>query len=318
MIRRKKIILSILSIFLILLLTFIFCIAKENSNTSAYSIVSDGLERNYRIHIPPIYNESEATPLVFVLHGGGGTGKGLERYSKFSELSDRENFIVIYPDGIEKHWNDGRRNVKYRTHTENIDDIDFISILKEHITEEYNIDERRIYIVGISNGAMMSHRLACELSDKISAIASLIGSMPEAILENCSPSEPISVLMMNGTEDPLVPYEGGEVTVGRRKIGKVLSVEKTIEYWVNHNDCSTTPEITWLEDKDTEDGTKTYYKKYTNGNKGTEVILYVIEGGGHTWSGGSQYLPERIIGKTSRDFDATEVIWEFFKNHTKE
>jgi polyhydroxybutyrate depolymerase len=239
------------------------------------------------------------------------TLRGLNR------LSDKEGFIVVYPDGIEKHWNDGRENVNYRAHREKIDDVGFISALIDHLAKQYHTDVKRVYATGVSNGAMMSFRLACELSEKISAVAPVAGSMPENMPSKCTPSRPIPVLMISHTEDPLVPWGGGEIRFGLRRFGRVLSVGETVTFWATHNQCSSPPNITWGPDKDSKDGTRVRKESYHPCRESSEVVLYAIEGGGHTWPGGDQYLPEWIIGKTSRDIDANEVIWSFFKRHIK-
>lgn len=136
---------------------------------------------------------------------------------------------------------------------------------------------------------------------------------------NAPPTNPVSVLAINNVNDPLVPFDGGEVFshFHRVKLGKVLSVNESIEFWVSRNRCSTAPVVTEEPDRDPKDGTRVIRKEYNNGMNGTEVILYSVDGGGHTWPGGFQYLPARIIGKTSRDIDASEVIWSFFKKHSK-
>ena len=284
------------------------------------SIIFAGLERTYRIHMPPSYDKSTPLPLLIALHGGGGSGEKTEELTLrgFNRLSDKEGFIVVYPDGIEKHWNDGRENVKYRAHREKIDDVGFIAALIDHLAKQYNLDIKRVYATGISNGAMMSFRLGCELSEKIAAIAPVAGSMPENLPARCSPSRSISILIISNTEDPLVPWGGGEIRFGRQKFGKVLSVPESVKFWATHNQCSSPPNITWEPDKDPKDGTRVGKELYNQCRENSEVILYAIEGGGHTWPGGHQYLPAWIIGKTSRDIDVNEVIWDFFKKHARE
>jgi polyhydroxybutyrate depolymerase len=254
-------------------------------------------------------------PLVIALHGGGGTGERMERLSLggFNTLADKEGFVVVYPDGIERHWNDGRGKVRYRAHREKIDDVGFMSALIDELVKRQNIDDKRVYITGISNGAMLSNRLGCELTGKIAAIAPVAGNMPYDLAPQCSPSEPISVLMISGTEDPMMPWEGGEARFNRSKFGRVLSAAETIKFWVANNRCIPRPVITWEPDKDPQDGTRVRKEAYGGCRKGTEVILYAIEGGGHAWPGGFQYLPERVIGRTSEDIDANDVVWNFFK-----
>jgi polyhydroxybutyrate depolymerase len=283
------------------------------------SILFAGLERTYRIHIPPSYDKAKPLPLLIALHGGGGTGKAMEKLTLggFNKISDREGFIVVYPDGIEKHWNDGRENVSYRAHREKVDDVGFISALIDDLAEKRNIDRNRVYVTGISNGAMMSFRLACELSQKITAIAPVAGAMPENLPSRCSPSRRIPVLMISNTDDRLVPWEGGDIRFGRKKFGRTLSVRETVKYWVHHNQCLAAPVISMEPDRDPKDGTRVRQEAYGPCGEGAWVVLYAIEAGGHTWPGGHQYLPEWLIGKTSRDIDANEVIWNFFRNHAK-
>ena len=206
-----------------------------------------------------------------------------------------------------------------RAHRENIDDVGFISTLIDILIEDYNIDPERVYVTGISNGAIMSYRLACELSYKITAIAPVDGNIPHLLLHECDPIMPVSVLAINNVNDPLVPYEGGNIYSSFRhlNLGKVLSVNQSIEFWVTRNKCSTKPVVIEEPDIYPKDGTRVTRNEYINHINGTEVILYSIDGGGHTWPGGFQYLPSFIVGKTCRDIDANQVIWSFFKKHSR-
>jgi polyhydroxybutyrate depolymerase len=287
------------------------------------SFIHNDLERKFQIHIPARYNGSVQLPLVIALHGRGGNGESMILLTRkgFNKLADKEGFIVVYPDGIDQNWNDGRMDEEAndRPHRENIDDVGFISALIDSMIKEYKTDPKRVYVTGISNGAIMSYRLACELSFKISAIAPVDGNIPHLLIHDCSPRMPVPVLAINNINDPLVPYEGGNIytSIRRLNLGKVLSVDESIRFWVNRNQCSTVPIVTEEPDLDPKDGTRVTRKEYTDGNDGTEVILFSVDGGGHTWPGGFQYLPSWLIGKTSRDIDATRVIWSFFKRHSR-
>ncbi|MFA6216457.1 MAG: PHB depolymerase family esterase [Candidatus Omnitrophota bacterium] len=287
------------------------------------SIRFSGLKRTYLIYIPPSYDKTKSMPLVIALHGGGGTAKHMIKLTLggFNALADKKGFIVAYPDGIEKNWNDGRsaQETGYRAHRENIDDVGFISALIDHLIEEFNIDPRRVYVTGMSNGAMMSYRLACQLSEKITAIAPVTGNIPQNLCAACLPSMPISVLAINNVEDPLMPWAGEDISgpLGFKKFGKVLSTSQTIRFWINHNNCSPMAVITQEPDRDPHDGTRIRKEVYGNGKESTEIILYAVEGGGHTWPSGYQYLNEKFVGKTSRDIDANEVIWDFFEKHSR-
>ncbi len=319
MLNQKQIILSILLALFLLLVSYLNGNTSDTSYTD--SIIFGGLKRTYLIHIPPSHDRTKSTPLLIALHGARGTGKHMVKLTLggFDKLSDKKGFVVVYPDGIGKRWNDGRsgEEIAYRVHKENIDDVGFISALIDYLIKKLNIDPKRVYVTGMSNGAIMSYRLACELTEKIAAIAPVAGNIPQNLYPSCSPSRPISVLSINNVNDPLMPFAGGNITgpFGRKKLGKVLSTSETIRFWINHNNCSILPVVTYEPDKDPQDGTRIRKEAYRNGKDETEVVLYTIEGGGHTWPSGYQYLNERIIGKTSRDIDANEVIWDFFETY---
>ena len=287
------------------------------------SIIHDDLKRTFHIHIPSFYDKSVQIPLVIALHGRGGNGWSMILLTRkgFNKLADKDGFIMLYPDGIDLNWNDGRMDEEAndRAHRENIDDVGFISALIDSMIRDYNINPNQVYVTGISNGAIMSYRLACELSHKITAIAPVDGNIPYMLFPDCLPSRSVSVLAINNLNDPLVPFDGGDIYGQFRRVnlGKVLSVNESVGFWVDWNMCSTIPAVTEEPDRDPKDGTRVTCKQYINNIDGTEVILYVVDGGGHTWPGGFQYLPSWIIGKTCRDIDANEVIWSFFKKHTR-
>lgn len=288
------------------------------AETVTGSLSWGGLTRTYRLHLPPVTAQTKPMPLIIALHGGGGNGARMERLTLegFNSLADREGCAVVYPDGLDKHWNDGRQEGRYRAHREKIDDVGFISALIDHLVKERQVDPNRVYVTGISNGAMMSQRLAWELTGKIAAIAPVAGSMPTGLAPCGSPSRPIPVLLINGTADPMVPWTGGEIRFGRLKLGKVWSVAETVKFWVAHNHCDPNPVITRLPHRGAADGTRVRQEVYGGGREGTEVVLYAIEGGGHTWPQGLRYMPEWFVGKTSQDLEANEVIWSFFKRHS--
>jgi len=286
---------------------------------SPSTVVVGGLKRTYRIYVPASIDKSSPVPLLIGLHGGGGSSRSFQRLtlSRFNDLADEKGFIVVYPDALDRHWNDGRGVEKYSAQRESVDDVAFISALIDKIASEHNIDLGRVYVTGMSNGALMSFRLAFQLSNRIAAIAPVAGAMIENYSALGSPAEPVPVLMINGEEDPLVPWEGGYITFGDEKLGRIISVQQSVQYWVNHNNCSGSPVETWLPDNDPEDGTRVYRLYYGNGTGGAEVILYGIQGGGHAWPGGYQYVPPGLIGNTSRDIDAAAIVWSFFENHSR-
>ncbi len=174
-------------------------------------LTHDGRERTYALYTPP--QPSASMPLLIALHGGGGRGSGMIHitYGGFNRLAERETFVVVYPDGVDKRWNDGRGLTEWRAHRERVDDVGFIAALIDQISAEQPIDRRRVYVTGISNGGMMSYRLACELGDRIAAIAPVVAALP-AHLSGCVPPHAMPIILMNGTDDPLIPYQGGPTT----------------------------------------------------------------------------------------------------------
>jgi polyhydroxybutyrate depolymerase len=271
----------------------------------------DGITRSYHLHVPSAVGPTPA-PLVLVFHGGGGTGPGTERLTRFTALADREGFLVAFPEGVEKNWNDGREFTSSRAHRDHVDDVAFVTALIDAIGRAHAVDPRRVYATGISNGGIFAHYLAAHLSARIAAIAPVVGGIadpPDAWLR---PEQPVSVLMLQGTRDPLVPYHGGAVAFDR---GKIIDTEEAARRWAALNGGrEPVREPLPADGKDRCGGLRTIYP---GGRDGSEVTLVRLDGGGHTWPGGAQYLPERLIGRVCRDFDATVLIWDFFKAHPK-
>lgn len=283
-------------------------------------MVVDGLKRTYIVHLPRNFSEDEHLPLLIALHGGGGSGFDMERLTRggLNVLAERERFVVVYPDGVEGHWNDGRNLSRYRAQRENIDDVAFISALIDLFVGEYGVNGSRVYVTGMSNGGLMTYRLACEIPERMAAVAVVGVSMSENLYDSCSPRTQVPIMIILGTDDPIVPWDGGELHFGPVKLGRVVSVEKTVEYWADRNGCTVRHGQEYLPDADPEDGTRVWVERYSNCSGGAEVVLYGIEGGGHTWPGGYQYLPRSIIGKTSGDIDASGVIWKFFSSYSRD
>jgi polyhydroxybutyrate depolymerase len=285
--------------------------AAERPTVSRTLEVGD-LSRTYSLRVPPSLGR-EPAPLVLVFHGGGGTGPGTERLTRFSALADREGFLVAYPDGIGRNWNDGREFTTSRAHRDHVDDVAFVAALLDAVSRIHPVDPRRIYATGISNGAIFSHYLAAHLSSRIAAIAPVVGGIADPPDPWFRPERPVSVLILQGTTDPLVPYHGGPVAFGR---GRIIDTEEAARRWAAVDGASREPteEALPAADRRRCGGAR---KTYTGGRDGSEVALVRLEGGGHTWPGGAQYLPEMLIGRVCPDFDATALIWAFFKAHPK-
>jgi polyhydroxybutyrate depolymerase len=266
-----------------------------------------GITRTYDLYIPSSYQTDRPIPLVLAFHGGGGSGRKLAGTTRLNNVAEREGFIVVYPDGINNHWNDGRGVPGVNPE---LDDVSFVKALIRELQKSLNIDRRRIYATGISNGGMFTQRLACELSGRIAGFASVVGSLPAPLQPTCKPKAPVSMLMLNSPRDQFIPWQGGMLLVGEG--GKIISIPQTIEFWKQHNACSSAGQVQLLPDNAPNDGTRVRKVSYTNCRRGSEVVLYTIFGGGHTWPGAVGQPPQ--FGVTSRDINGSEVIWDFFKS----
>lgn len=284
----------------------------RTSGAGVLHITSGDLDRTYSVHVPPTSDGSRALPLVLAYHGHGGDGFGQERLSSMSATADANGFIVAYPDGVQRAWNDGRAGQAGA----GIDDVGFTRDLLSRLENDYRIDTARVYATGMSNGGMMCYRLALEMPDRIVAVAPVAALMSRDLAARGTPSAPVSVMLTEGTDDPLMPHDGGSVGLFLKMRGEVLSAADTVSFWVGADGCSPVPAVTRLPDKDPADGTRVTLSSYDNPGRDDEVLFYSVEGGGHTWPGGSQYLTSRIICRTSRDFDASQAIWDFFDRHS--
>jgi polyhydroxybutyrate depolymerase len=269
-----------------------------------------GQERRTYILFAPDTRRAAALPLVVAMHGGAGTAEQMMGFSRFNAIAAREGFAVAYPQGRRRQWNDGR--VFESGGESRADDVAFIRAVVADIGAKLTLDRRRIYATGISNGGFMSFRLGCEATDLFAAIAPVTATLSANLGARCKPSAPVAVLVINGTADPLVPYAGGEVRVMFAARGAIWSTDRTMAFWAGHNRCAPPPETRRMADRDITDSSRVIDIDHAR-CAGARVRLLRVEGGGHTWPGGTQYLPVSWIGPTNRDIDASEVIWRFFK-----
>jgi polyhydroxybutyrate depolymerase len=294
--------------FLIIISFFTLTVIAGDTHT----IMVNGVEREYIIYKSSSLLPQVKYPVVLDFHGGGGNAKGTEKSFGFDNIADIKKFIVVYPEGINKGWNDGRKGDKLQ-HT--ADDVAFVSQLINKLIMEENANPARIYAAGISNGAFFSIYLACKLPGKLKAIAAVCGNILEDNKDSFALPMPVSLLLINGTGDPLVKYDGGAIVSERAKRGKSTSTDFTISKWLKADKISAPPVKGIMPDNDRNDGCTATKYTYAGGVDSISVVLIKIENGGHTWPGGRQYLPKFIIGKVCRDFNASEVIWDFFEKH---
>ena len=259
----------------------------------------DGTKRSFLTYIPPITDNNYRMPLVISLHGGLASPKGQFHLADFRPIADADKFIVVCP--ASKHiFHDGKDNG-------GIDDVKFIDQIITYIINTYHADPARVYVTGISNGGFMTSRLACELSNRIAAIAVVAGSMDEG--EGYAPVKPMPVIYMHGTKDPVFSDKGG------KKFGRqIYSQKQVLKIWADLDKCNPEPVVTTIPDK-AGDSTSIIKEEYSNPHTGFKVVGYTIVNGGHTWPGGWQYMPQFIVGKTTKNLNACHEIWNFFKQY---
>jgi polyhydroxybutyrate depolymerase len=282
------------------------CLSSDAPCSGAGTLEHGGRTRTFLYHLPP--RVKPQAPLVLSLHGRLGQGRSQEKLTGFDALADEAGFIVVYPDGVDRSWADGRGMTP--ADRQGVDDVGFLTALVDHFIKQFGVDRRRVYVSGMSNGAMMSYRLACERADRFAAIGPVAGLLSQRLSESCSPSRPVSLIAFVGTEDPLMPFQGGQVSGDR---GPVLSETEARARWAAFNGCEGTPAVTQEPERAPEDGTRIRRETLGSCRNGSEVVFYVVEGGGHAWPGGPQYLPRGLIGRASQQLDASRTLWEFFQ-----
>ena len=285
--------------------------APLGSGDHKRTITVDGLKRVHWIHVPKSYDPKKPMPVVLALHGALMDAKMMEAFSGLSSAADQHHFIVVYPNGtgpggIFQTWNAGV--FPGTLNKQRADDVKYISHVIDDVSSVLNVDKKRIYVAGLSNGGMMAYRLAAELSDRIAAIAAVGGTLA---LEKYEPKRPVPVIHFHGTKDTLVPFNGFEKKKETPAFMRFRSVDDTIMACVKANGCNPKPIVTEVDAK--EPNLKIIRKEYVGPKKnGADVVLYEIVGGGHTWPG--QWAPA-ILGPYTRNFSANDVMWEFFKQH---
>jgi polyhydroxybutyrate depolymerase len=263
------------------------------------------------LHIPKLKQPPNVWPIVLAFHGGGTSAEVMVEFSGLNEKSDAAGFVAVYPNGTGRFpraltFNGG--NCCGRAMIDNVDDVKFTRALLDDLEHAVAVDRNRVFATGMSNGAIMCYLLASAMSDRIAAIAPVSGPMGT---DTCSPARPVSVCHFHGTNDQFAPYAGG---IGARSLTRTNfhSAESSIHAWVLANGCSPKPQAERLPDR-LDDGTHVVRSIYGGGKDGSEVVLYTIEGGGHTWPGRSSTF--KMLGPTTQNVSANDVMWEFFQRH---
>jgi polyhydroxybutyrate depolymerase len=259
------------------------------------SIMHDGLKRTYVLRLPANANPNNPVPLVFNFHGFGSNAEQQQLYSNMNAVADREKFAVCYPEGINAAWNVGW------AFGSQAKDLEMVVALIDSLSTKYGFDQKRIYACGMSNGGFFSFKLACELNDKIAAIASVTGSMVPTELPKCNPGKPVPVMQIHGTADGTVAYGGSAIG---------SPIEDVLKFWQENNGCDAAPTKTLVPNTVSFDNTTSELYVYNNCDENADVIHYKVLNGAHTWPGAFIAL-----GTTSQDFNASEEIWKFFKRY---
>lgn len=279
-----------------------------------HSLMIGGLKRDYLLYAPTDADQFEGKrPLVFVLHGGGGTSCFAVRNTsgKFNQLADRDGFYVVYPNAYKKMWDFGAGQVSEDIETR-VDDFGYFQELLATLLKKYPIDPNRVFATGISRGGQASYFLACNVGG-FRAIAPVAMPLPEFLKTDCERGPPVGLAIFNGTDDPLVPYAGGQIKVFKKSRGEVLSTLDTVKLWLTRNGCNAR-KISSQEKIDiADDETSVEKVTWQEDCAATPVLLYRIEGGGHTWPSGTQFLPKFLVGTVTRDIDAAVEAWRFFQ-----
>lgn len=272
------------AIFLILL----FCFASSSLAQSDEELQTLE-ERGYGFYVPSGYDGSEALPLVIALHGFGDEWRNFSRGSGWISIAEEYHFLVAFPNGYLRQWNDGGRGDHYE------DDVRMLQVMIERVARDYSIDRQRIYLVGFSNGGTMVYKAACESPNVYAGIAAVGGTM--RYNQDCPNEIQPNVMIVHGTEDRAVPFDGGN---GR------YSIPRTAAFWTAQNGCETEGQPAYSPNDFVDSIASYHYADCAGG----EVMLYVIEGFHHSWPGAFDYLNGSV---PEASMDAPRLIWAFFE-----
>jgi polyhydroxybutyrate depolymerase len=271
-----------------------------------------GLQRSYVLYMPR--DLKPGAPLLFMFHGSGGDGASTREVTgyRFDMLADQYKFIIAYPDGVETTWNDCRKASPQPARVMNIDDESFIEAIIAKTAANYGVDRKRVFAAGHSNGGQLTYRLAMERPQEFAGIAAISASIPTRDNLACTPSDaPIPAMVINGTADPINPYDGGMVTLGPfTKLGTVISTRATAEYFARINGQMGAPVTVMLPHKDARDTTSVERLSWETPGK-PPVVMYEIHDGGHVVPNPNYEYPA-VLGRQTKDLDAPAAIWDFF------
>ncbi len=280
------------------------------------SLLHQDKQRLYILHIPPDYDGSKKVPMLIFLHGGGGNFLSAQGFTRFNPVSNKNGFITAYPQAYYESapnsfiWADGRNTSADKA---GIDDVGFIGKMTDTILAGYNVDRKKIYLCGFSNGSFLTQRIAFEDNKRYAAMAALGGTLDSNLLQNANPGRAIPMMYVFGMEDPFVPFEGGLVS-GVPGV-PVTGIESAVKYWAENNRCKTELDSVRLPDITPKDNSTITVFEYTDCGCNSDVKYYKIYGAGHTWPGVENESYEEIAGETNEDINAGEELWNFFNKY---
>jgi len=324
-------------------LAMLFAAYGARAQETKERVTVNEVDRTYQVRLPVGYDSTQKHPVVILLHGMNQEAGDMERLTHFDDLADKASIIAVFPVALHGRWNVGVRapdsqparspmgrggrhggfgggfpggggypggsQGQGRSRDQNqpapADDIEFLNRMLDRMATRYSIDTSRIYATGLSEGGFMAIKVGCSMAERIAAIAPVGAAMPKTMV--CLPSRPISVVMINGTSDPVVPHGGG--TEHNLQL-PVVSIDDSAKAWARIDRCAEKPTETKLKAHE-KGGMETKVETYDGCQQGAQVVSYSIKGGGNTWPGGEQYEVEKQVGKTSHDLNANETIWNF-------
>lgn len=329
-------------IFAVCLAGFLF-LAPLSAQDSPEKIQVNDVSRNFVVHLPKGYDQQQHYPVVILLHGRNQDADDMARLTHFNQVADKDSIIAVYPIAARGEWNIGVRREEQsvaprrgygrrggwggggypgggypgggqsggenpdetKNRPEPADDVAFLNQMLDALALKYSVDTHRIYATGLGDGGFMAMRVGCSMADRVAAIAPVGAALPKTMI--CLPSRAVPAAFINGTDDPVIPYDGGNYKPGQFH---VLSAEDTAKTWARFDRCNEKPAQGKIPPPE-KGGKETKTFTFTGCQDNAQVILYSVKNSGNTWPGGEQYMSEKELGKTSNALNANETIWGF-------
>lgn len=277
----------------------IFIVFQFKAKAQVFSFNFDGITRSYRVYLPSTYHPLNSYSMIINLHGYTSTAAAQEAYTSFNVIADTANVVMVYPDGVSNAWNSGWSNPYYS----GVKDVEFISALIDTMIQNYSINQCRVYAIGMSNGGFMSHRLACELEDKIAAIAGVTGMLADSVAYYCQTNRAVPIMQIQGNADAVVNFNGSPFAY--------RSFDNMINWWYNHNHCLNTEAVYNFPNSSLTDNCTAELTIHNQCDGNSAIYAIKIINGGHTWPGASVDIPSN--GNTNRDISGSNEIWKFLR-----